>query len=307
MPVPMSAAVIVSASYKTDIPAFYGAWFRQRLAEGHAVVRNPWGGGDFTVRLDPDSADGFVFWTRNTAPFLDTLDLLAAQSRPFVVQMTVTGYPRAVERSVIDPARGIAQIRELSTRFGIRSVVWRYDPVLLTDATSPEFHRDRMAALARALAGHVDEVTLSFATIYRKTRLNLDRAALPWRDPADDEKRALLADLAGIARDAGIRPTLCAQPELVSEAITPAACIDAARLSDVAGRAIGARVKGNRPGCLCAESRDIGAYDTCPHGCVYCYAVSKPETAKRAHARHVPGRDRLDTRKEDQAVVSTRS
>lgn len=291
--------MIVSASYKTDIPAFYGAWFRRRLAEGHAVVRNPWGGGDFTVRLDPENAEAFVFWTRNVAPFLDTLDSLAAQNRPFVVQMTVTGYPRTLERSVVESARAVDQIRTLSRRFGRRSVVWRYDPVLITEATPPAFHRETVARLARDLTGHVDEVTLSFATIYRKTRLNLDRAGIAWRDPEDEEKQALLAELAEIAREAGIRPTLCAQPELISAAIDPAACIDAARLSDVAGREIGAKVKGNRPGCFCARSRDIGAYDTCPHGCVYCYAVSKPETAKRAHARHDPARDRLDIRKED--------
>lgn len=287
-------AMIISASYKTDIPAFYGAWFRERLAQGHAVVRNPWGGGDFTVRLDAASAEGFVFWTRNAAPFLDTLEMLRAEDRPFVVQVTATGYPRALERSVIDRDRSVAQIRELSRRFGRRAVVWRYDPVLITEATPPAFHRAAMAGFARELAGHVDEVVLSFAHAYRKTRLNLDRAGLAWSDPADAEKSALLSDLAAIAAEAGIRPTLCAQPDLLTRELEPAACIDAGRLSDVAGREIGAKVKGNRPGCLCAASRDIGAYDTCPHGCVYCYAVSKPQAAKLAHGHHDPARERLD-------------
>ena len=300
--------MIVSASYKTDIPAFYGDWFRRRLAAGHAVVRNPWGGRDFTVRLDPESAEGFVFWTRNAAPFLDTLDALAAAGRPFVVQMTVTGYPRLLERSVVDAGRAAAQIVDLARRFGKRSVVWRYDPVLLTPATDADWHRATMTRLASALSGSVDEVVLSFATIYRKTRLNLERAGISWRDPEDEEKRALLGDLAGIARNAGLRPTLCAQPALASAVIEPAACIDATRLSDVAGRQIAAKVKGNRPGCLCAESRDIGAYDTCPHGCVYCYAVAKPDTAKRAHAGHDPSADRLGSPAGPrQAVVSTRS
>lgn len=284
--------MIISASYKTDIPAFYAPWFRNRLAAGYAQVLNPYGGKPFTVPLDPGSADGFVFWTRNAGPFLDTLDQLSTQGRPFLVQMTVTGYPRALERSVIDSERAVAQIRELARRFGPRAVVWRYDPVLITDLTPAAFHEETVAALARDLAGAVDEVVLSFATIYRKTGANLGRmerdAGIGWRDPEPEEKRALLARLAEIARDHGIRPTLCAQPDLLSAELTPAACIDVARLSDVAGREIGGREKGNRPGCACAESRDIGAYDTCPHGCLYCYAVGRPETAKRKMRAHDP-------------------
>ncbi|WPZ35549.1 DUF1848 domain-containing protein [Thalassobaculum sp. OXR-137] len=284
--------MIVSASYKTDIPAFYGSWFRNRLAAGFAQVANPYGGRPFTVDLRPDVAEAFVFWTRNAEPFLDTLDLLAGQRRPFMVQMTVTGYPRALERSVIDTDRAVAQIRELARRFGPRSVVWRYDPVLLTELTPPEFHQQRFAALAEALAGSVDEAVLSFATIYRKTGANLKRlereAGIAWRDPEEGEKRRLLARLAEIARDRGLRPTLCAQPDLLSDAIEPAACIDMRRLSDIAGREIAGREKGNRPGCACAESRDIGAYDTCPHGCLYCYAVGRPETAKRKLRAHDP-------------------
>jgi DNA repair photolyase len=284
--------MIVSASYKTDIPAFYGSWFRNRLAAGYARVANPYGGKPFTVDLTPEGAEAFVFWTRNAEPFLDTLEALATRRRPFMVQVTVTGYPRSLERSVIDPERAVAQLREMARHFGPRSVVWRYDPVLITDVTPPEFHEESLRRLAAALSGSVDEVVLSFATIYRKTGANLGRLAressIAWRDPEPEEKRALLARLAEIAADHGIRPTLCAQPELLSPGLEPAACIDRARLSDIAGGAIAGREKGNRPGCLCAESRDIGAYDSCPHGCLYCYAVGRPETAKRKLRAHDP-------------------
>ena len=103
----------------------------------------------------------------------------------------------------------------------------------------------------------------------------------------------LLAELAAIARDLGLKPTLCAQPELLSPGLEPARCIDAQRLSDIAGRPIAARAKGNRPGCLCAESRDIGAYDTCPHGCVYCYAVSDRRRARTNFKAHRPETEQL--------------
>jgi len=289
--------MIVSASYRTDIPAFYGDWFRRRLAAGHVEVRNPYGGPATRVRLDPEAASGFVFWTRNAGPFLPVLDSLARAGRPFMVQFTVTAYPRVLEPKVPAPEPALAQIRELAARFGPGVVVWRYDPVLFSAATDARCHRETFQRLADGVAGAVDEVVMSAATIYAKTRRNLDRAAagtdLAWRDPEAVEKQTLLAELAALAARRGIAASLCAQPELTVAGTRPAACVDVARLSAIAGRPLEARQKGNRPGCRCAESRDIGAYDTCPHGCVYCYAVTKRETAQRAFRRHDPAAARL--------------
>jgi len=282
--------VIVSASYRTDIPAFYGAWFLERLRRGSCRVVNPYGGPDYEVALTPEVADGFVFWTRNAKPFLAALEETAARGIPFVVQYTITGYPREIEPSVVPAEQAATLVRELSGRYGRRAVVWRYDPVFLTSLTPPDWHLRRFAELATALAGATDEVVLSFAQIYAKTRVNSDNAArrhgFAWSDPEPEAKIELLGRLAALARDRGLAPSLCSQPELSSPGLAAARCIDAARLSDVAGRPIAAPTKGNRPGCLCARSRDIGAYDTCPHGCVYCYAVRRPEVAKARHRAH---------------------
>jgi hypothetical protein len=284
--------VIVSASYRTDIPAFYGAWFLERLRQGSCRVINPYGGPDYEVALTPRAVDGFVFWTRNAKPFLPALEETAARGFPFVVQYTITGYPREIEPSVVPAEQAVAVVRDLSGRYRPRAVVWRYDPVFLTSLTPPGWHLRRFAELVEALAGMTDEVVLSFAQIYAKTRANSNDAArrhgFTWSDPDPAAKTALLGELAAIARARDIRPTLCSQPELLGGAIEPAACIDALRLSDLAGRPIAARTKGNRPGCLCAESRDIGAYDTCPHGCIYCYAVRRPKAAKARHRAHDP-------------------
>lgn len=284
--------MIVSASTRTDIPAFYGDWFRRRLAAGRCTVRSPYGGAAYEVPLAGPEVDGFVFWTRNILPFQDALAEIAARGLPFVVHYTVTGYPRPLEQSVTDPERSVAAIRALAARHGPRVVVWRYDPVLISSLTPPAWHRETFARLADALAGASDEVVLSHAHVYAKTRRNLDRAAarhgFAWRDPELDEKRALLGDLAGLAAVRGLRASVCAQPDLVGPSLAPARCIDAGRLGDIAGRAIAVPTKGNRPGCLCARSRDIGAYDTCPHGCVYCYAVRGSAVAKARHKRHAP-------------------
>lgn len=286
--------MIVSASYRTDVPAFYGEWFRRRLAAGWAAVANPYGGDSYRVDLTSDRTEGFVFWTRNVAPFRGVLDWLHGAGRPFIVQYTVTGYPRALESSVIEPASACGQIHGLARAFGPRVAVWRYDPLLATDLTPQDWHLRNFTALARALAGAVDECVISWATIYRKTARNMAAAArshgFAWRDPEPSEKRDLVARLADIAADNGIQLTLCSQPDLLIGGARAASCVDAVRLSDVAGRPIRARRKGNRPGCECHESRDIGAYDTCPHGCVYCYAVAGRTAAKERYRMHDPDR-----------------
>ena len=286
--------MIVSASYRTDIPAFYSTWFARRLAEGHAMVANPYGGKSYRVALRGEDVDGFVFWSRNMQPFRDNLANLGA---PFMVQYTVTGYPRALEPSVLTAAQAIDDIKALARQYGGRAVVWRYDPIVFTDLTDAAFHRRNFAALAGALKGAVAEVCVSFAQIYRKGRRHLDLAAkqhgFTWRDPDWDEKQALLPELQAIAAAQNMRLTVCSQPEAGG---TGAACIDATRLSELAGHDIKARQKGNRRGCLCAESRDIGAYDTCPHGCAYCYAVRDRDKALANYRGHDAAGERLALR-----------
>lgn len=289
--------MIVSASYRTDIPAYYAEWFENRLAAGYARVRNPYGGRDTVVDLSTEAVDGFVFWTRNAAPFARALDRVAARGTPFVVQYTVTGYPQALERAVPPTSHGVAQIRRITDCYGVKTVVWRYDPLLITDLTPASFHRENFTRLAEALSSLVDEVVLSFAHPYRKTRRNLDRVAkrggFSWTDPPPTQKQDLLAEIGEIARTHGLVPTLCAQPDLRPPGVAPARCIDAGRLSAVARRAIQARTQGNRPGCHCAQSRDIGAYDSCPQGCAYCYAVADSDRAAAVRAGHYPAADRL--------------
>ncbi len=283
--------MIISASYKTDIPAFYGAWFLKRLEAGVCRMRNPYGGQIYEVPLDPAAVDGFVFWTRNAGSFLPALREVRRRGYPFVVQYTITGYGRPLESSVPGPGKMAETARRISEEFGSRALVWRYDPILISSATPASFHLRQFERLAVALAGATDEVTVSFAQFYRKTARNLAAAALDtgltWEDPAPEQKQDLLSSLAKVAGRNGMQLTLCTQPDLTDVA-PPARCIDAGRLSDIAGHAISAEEKGNRPGCLCHRSRDIGAYDTCPHGCVYCYAVSSQKAARARIRRHDP-------------------
>ncbi len=270
---------VVSASYRTDIPAFYGDWFARRLAAGYALVRNPWSGSAYRVSLKPEAVAGYVFWTRNPAPFMPVLDRLG---RPFAVQFTITGYGRRLEPSVPPPERAVEAAHGLAQRHGPRCVVWRYDPIL-----SPTHdHVEAAGRLAESLRGASDECVVSFASFYRKTQRNLSAAGFVWEEPEPDRRLRLIEALADAVSP--LRLTVCAQPELTVGAAEPARCIDPARLG------LGPLPeKGNRPGCACAASRDIGAYDTCPHGCLYCYANASPAAARRRFKAHDPEAEML--------------
>ena len=292
--------MIVSASYKTDIPAFYGEWFMRRLDAGFCRMRNPYGGQLYEVPLGPEHVDGFVFWTKNLGPFLERLAEVSRRGYPFVVQYAINGYPRELEFAVVDAARSVGHMKRLATEYGPRVPVWRYDTIVISSLTPPDFHRRNFPALARALEGSADEVVVSFAQIYRKTKRNMDAAArqfgFTWEDPATELKHSLVKELAACAASHRMKLTVCAQPEYLAEGVVhEARCIDAIRLSDVAGRPIGAALKGNRPGCACYYSRDIGDYDTCPHGCVYCYAVQHRALARRRFEGHDPAGEFLFT------------
>jgi DNA repair photolyase len=282
--------MIVSASYRTDIPAFYGRWFMNRLDEGSCNVSNPYSGKTYSVSLQPNDVDGLVFWTKNIGPFVDPLAEIHRRGLPFVVQYTINGYPAALERSVPDPEHSVKLLKSLSNSYGARAIVWRYDPIIESDLTPSDWHLANFSRLATALRGSTDEVVVSFAQIYQKTRRNLDAAArsqgFVWSDPDPGKKETLAKRLTGIAADNGMRLAICSQPSLLVNGIGAAKCIDSDRLSDVANRRISSKTKGNRPGCLCSESRDIGAYDNCPMGCAYCYAVRNRDAARKNHKAH---------------------
>ncbi len=292
--------MIISASYKTDIPAFYGAWFRARREAGFCTVRNVWNNRDFRVSLRDEDCSAFVFWTRNSRPFRDELER-TARTHPFTIQYTLTGYPRWLERAVPQPADAIDDIREIARNFGPHAAVWRYDPVLVSDDTPEGWHAENARHIAGALAGSVDEMVVSFAQIYRKTARNLavaaERQSVGWRAPDADAKRDLLESLRDIAGEHAMKLTVCTQPEVADGVAEAARCIDTVRLNRMAAHLghppVTARTKGPRPGCMCAESRDIGSYETCPHGCVYCYAVSRPDVTRRNQRMHVPSAETL--------------
>jgi len=290
--------MIISASYKTDIPAFYGEWFTNRLHAGYCKMVNPYSQQVYTIDLTPENVDGFVFWTKNIGPFLKHLQVVREMGYPFIVQHTITGYPRELEYRVINSTRTIEHMQELAGTYGPHVAVWRYDPIVISSLTPYTWHRDNFAMLAQSLAGTTDEVVVSFAQIYKKTRRNMDWAArefgFDWHEHEATTTRAvqaLITDLAGIARSYGMRLKICSQKAFLILGITEEArCVDAERLEKISGTPIADRIerRGNRKECGCFASKDIGEYDTCPHGCVYCYAVQHRDLALARYKAHDP-------------------
>ncbi len=289
--------MIISASYRTDIPAFYGEWFVNRLRAGYCKVANPYNKHISRIALDAKSVDGFVFWTKNLGPFLGHLPEVAAFARPFMVQYTINGYPRELERAVTPPEQSIRHVKEVVQHYGAGTVVWRYDTIVFSSLTPLAFHIENFGKLLDQLAGLVDEVVVSFMQLYKKTKRNMNAAATKgrwsWSDPDDSQKTALLRQLVNLAQARGVVVSVCAQPEKIVPGAVEARCVDARRLTRLSGRRIQAAIRGGRKECGCFESRDIGDYNTCPQGCIYCYAVENWAEAKRRYAKHDPASDFL--------------
>jgi len=284
--------MIISASYKTDIPTFYGDWFMNRLRAGYCKMINPYNRSAIRVSLALGDTEGFVFWTKNAGPFLTHLPEIRSHGFPFVIQHTINGYPKALEYSVVNATRSIDTLRRIAQEYGPRVTVWRYDTIVISSETPIDFHRRNFDSLCQQLDGATDEVVISFVHLYKKTLRNMDSAArefgFSWEDPSRDSKRELAAEMVQAANAHGMRLSICSQRDLLVDGAHDARCVDAQRLEEIAGRRIHADERGNRKECGCFASRDIGDYDTCPHGCVYCYAVLNRKLAQRRFREHDP-------------------
>lgn len=280
--------MILSASRRTDIPAFYAEWLLNRLRQGLVCVRNPINPAQVSrIALSPETVDCIVFWTKNPAPMLDRLAELRSMGYEFYFQFTLTPYGREIERNLPEKRTLVETFRSLSRGIGRERVVWRYDPVVLTEAWTPGRHLEAFGALCRELEGCTEECVFSFVDRYAKAAGRMAGLA---REPSPGEMERMAAGFAETARRYGLKLSACAEKSDFSRfGVSRASCIDPGRIERLTGCAIRARKDQNqRPECGCIESVDIGAYDTCRHGCLYCYASAGDGTVRRASAAHDP-------------------
>ncbi len=284
---------IVSASRRTDLPAWYAGWFVRRLRAGFASVRSPFSSRVHEVSLLRPDVAAFVFWTRDAIPFRRALDLLDREGYPYYFQHTLTAYPPDLEPG-LSHERCVRGFRSLADRIGSERMVWRYDPIILSEDLAPDDHRERFARMARSLSGSTGAVVVSFLDRYRKVEARLARLDRAVRDPTPTEARRLLLDLKEIARGEGMVLSTCCEEEFRPPSVPKGACVDAERIRRIApGEAWNAEPGPTREGCGCARSVDIGAYDSCPFGCVYCYAIRSRESAARLRRAHREESERL--------------
>ena len=162
--------MIISASRRTDIPAFYAKWMVRRLREGYCTVPNQWNRNQISkIALGPEDVDAIVFWTRNPRPLMAFLEELDSRGYRYYFQYTILGYPREIEPGTPSLTTAVETFCELSERLGPGRVIWRYDPIVFTGLTTPAFHRENFQRLAESLANRTRRVVVSIVDSYRKT------------------------------------------------------------------------------------------------------------------------------------------
>jgi len=277
--------LILSVSRRTDIPAFYTDWFINRVKAGFVYVRNPMNYHQVSkVALTPDVIDCTVFWTKNPVPMLGKLGLISDYNYYFLV--TVNAYDKKIERHVPETDVVINAFQNLSEKIGKLKTVWRYDPIFYTEDIDLSYHIRNFAKIASQLKGYTGRCIISFADVYRKTKRNM-----PSLKPlTEDMMLEMGARLSEIADSYGIEIMACSEKaDLSPVGIKHAKCIDDSLISAIIGRKISVgKDKNQRDECRCAASIDIGAYNTCKHGCLYCYANYSDSLVKRNTLKHDP-------------------
>ncbi len=274
--------MILSVSRRTDIPAYYSEWFMNRIREGYVCVKNPMNIHQVSrISLSPEYVDCIVFWTKNAVPMLGHLDELSAY--PYYFQYTVTGYGRDVEPHVPDKKKVILpSFMELSDRIGAERVIWRYDPILFTKKYTPEYHLRAFEQIAETLRGYTEKCVISFVDVYAKNAKNM--ASLEKYDMTDEKLGEFSGKLAEIAGRNKMTIASCAEKiDLQKYGIVHNSCIDRELIERIIDMPLKVKKdKTQREECGCVESIDLGSYNTCPHGCVYCYANYSQESVKNS-------------------------
>lgn len=298
--------MIISASRRTDIPSYYSEWFFNRIKEGYVCVRNPMNIHQVgKISLSPDVVDGIVFWTKNPTPMLSRLDEISQYNYYF--QFTVNSYSTDVESNI--PSKNdviIPTFQKLSKQIGKDRVIWRYDPILLNEKYTLEYHLTYFKMMADKLADYTEKCTISFIDIYRNIQKNI--SSLQICSPFSEQQEEIVAKFVEIANEHRIYIDTCAEKVNFDKyGVKHAHCIDKERLERIGKYKLDVdKDKNQRDECGCVSSIDIGSYNTCKNGCLYCYANFSQKSVVANHSKHNPNSPLLYGDIESDDVVKER-
>ncbi len=290
--------MILSASRRTDIPAFYAEWFFNRLKEGFVYVRNPMNLYQVSqIPLTPDNVDCIVFWTKDPAPLFRYLDDIDAMGYKYYFQFTITPYGKDIEPNVRDKTEIVKTFKELSEKIGKEKIILRYDPIFITDNGKyvQQFHIKAFQRLCEQLYAYTDKIVISFLDGYRKISKNVKELGI--REQLHESDMFNIASrFIDITKDYRLGLETCAESiDLEKLGINHAKCIDGTLVEKILNCKItrtnkkGAELKdGAREHCGCMKCIDIGQYDTCMHKCLYCYANINKDKAQKNFKYHSP-------------------
>jgi DNA repair photolyase len=280
--------VIISASRRTDIPTYYSEWLFNRLKEEYVLVRNPMNIHQISkINLSPDIVDGIVFWTKNPIPMLDRLSEL--EKYKFYFQFTLNSYSKDVEPNIPSKSKIIIPaFQKLSKAIGREKVIWRYDPIFFNETYTMEYHCKYFKILAAKLGDYTEKCTVSFLDLYRDTVRNT--RSLHIQQETKAQQIEIMQQFSEIAKQYGFYIDTCAESVDFSKFdITHAHCIDKERFERIGKyRLLVEKDSNQRPECGCIASIDIGTYNTCKNGCLYCYANYSHNTVVKNTQKHNP-------------------
>ena len=287
--------IVISASRRTDIPAFYMPWFMQQIEQGYFDVRHPFSGKSTRVPAGADRIHTIVFWSKNFGPFLegDFDRRLVEKGYQLFFNFTINSSNPLLEPAVPPTEARLAQLARLVDRFSPAAIQWRFDPICYyKEASGREGHNlDQFPFIARQAAGlGITTCITSFVDLYQKVQRRSLQAGLTFLDPPLGRKINQIVSMTRLLRPQGIQLQLCCEHELLAALpkdaqVVGAVCIPNHKLAELYGDDLSlAKDAGQRvaAGCGCRISRDIGSYQLhpCPHLCLFCYANPAPPAAK---------------------------
>ncbi len=299
--------MIISATRRTDIPSFYDEWFVNRLKEGYVLIQNPYNSSRYSkAYLTPDDVDIIVFWTKNPIPFLKYLPEIDNMGYTYYFEFTLTPYGKETERNLPDKEVLIEAFITLAKKLGKHRMVWRYDPIIIDDVYTIEYHTEQFYYMANRLKNSTDRCVISFVDSYKNVTARMGKNPAYLMTAQNICK--LAETFSSIAKKNGFDIYTCAEKiDLEKYGIKHGACIDKSIIEKILGCSIiDTMDKNQRPECLCLESIDIGTYNCCGNGCNYCYALQNEKTAIFNMNRHNPLSAVLIGEVNSNAIVTSR-